>query len=161
MLWRCRQMGKSSHPDSQIDQWALHDTPSNFSHFYGLIFFGWEWEPLSGQFLMVHTRPLHEGFSCFSPKGVFSLWQTQRCGCWGWLWDPSVCSLFTPAASAMFSTWPVRPKGKARCQHQAHHWAESWTAAPRAAQKSWRSIVLKLCLVLWLLLPKLWSMLRL
>ena len=30
----CRQMGKSSHPDSQMDQWALHDTPNNFSPFH-------------------------------------------------------------------------------------------------------------------------------
>ena len=77
-----------------------------------------------------------------------------KCGRRGWLWDPSVCNRFTPAAPAIFSTWPVRPKEKTRCQHQANHRAESWAAATRAAQNSWSSI-LKLCLVLRLLLPKL------
>ena len=110
-----------------------------------VVFSRWEWEPLSGQFLIVHSRPLHEVFSCFSPNatgldvgdalGSIGLQPVHSCTC-------------------DFSTW-VRPKEKARCQHQAHHWAESWAAAPRAAQNSLSSMVLKLCLVLRLLSPKL------
>ena len=110
-----------------------------------VVFSRWEWEPLSGQFLIVHSRPLHEVFSCFSPNatgldvgdalGSISLQPVHSCTCY-------------------FSTW-VWPKEKARCQHQAHHWAESWTAAARAAQNSLSSMVLKLCLVLGLLSPKL------